>query len=91
MTREWNTEGAAFATGGIATRDYPVASLGPPIRLNDPTGVLFSFSPIELTGPDWTTTLEDFRVEIRSPDPDSLEVAWSALVCSDLAPVWRIP
>jgi hypothetical protein len=81
MTHGRNTEREG-ATGRIATSDYPVVSLGPPIGLHNPTGVLFNFASIELTGRDWTTTLQDFRVEIRSSDLDSLDVAWSALVRS---------
>jgi hypothetical protein len=77
-----NIKGAGSASGGVATRDYPVASLGPPIRRSGPTGVLFKFGRIALAGNRWTTTLQDFQVEIRSSDPDSLEVAWSALVRS---------
>jgi hypothetical protein len=57
-------------------------SLGTPTRLNDPPGVCFDFARIQLAGPGWATTLDDFCVAVRIPDVNSLTVVWSAQVKS---------
>jgi len=55
-------------------------SVGTPTRLNTPPGVCFDFARMQLAGPGWATTLNDFRVAVRVPDEDTLAVAWSAQV-----------
>lgn len=85
MTDERKMELEDFALAGTATSDYRFSFLDQPIRQNDPTGIVFNFAPFELTGHHWVTTLENFRVEIRASDPASVEVEWSALVCSPVS------
>jgi hypothetical protein len=67
-------------SGAVPTRDCPIVSMGAPTRLNDPPGVRFDFEHIELGGPGWTTTLDDFCVAVRTIDADNLAVTWSAHV-----------
>jgi hypothetical protein len=82
MTPARMNKGVGSGSGAVPTRDSPILSLGAPTRLHDPPGVRFNFAHIELDGPGWTTTLDDFCVAVRTPDADNLAVQWTAQVGS---------
>lgn len=80
MTPALKTTVVGARSRAIPTRERSMISLETPTRLRDPPGVRFDFARIQLAGPGWVTTLDDFSVAIYLPNADTLSMVWKVHV-----------